>query len=228
MLPSASMGNPDGPGVFEPCHGSAPDIAGQDKANPLVRQIFSRQVGRKTVKTEMGGEEMRQNEGGGARETSYVLGTPPPLPCPSLPVPLNAGCFAKYVQYPLPLKYGMYEQEKNSGLLSVLFPSRLICGTPPPFQLTEIHPDFHWNFSRAAFPFLRGMLRLRPPLLLPPLWETTLPPPHTISCNTGEDAPVPLPFVLPYSQQSKNPRPFVRTTEPYPYATYIQRCIVLL
>lgn len=38
MLPSASMGNPDGPGVFEPCHGSAPDIAGQDKANPLVRE----------------------------------------------------------------------------------------------------------------------------------------------------------------------------------------------
>ncbi|CAB1120488.1 unnamed protein product [Ectocarpus sp. CCAP 1310/34] len=36
MLPSASMGNPDGPGVFEPCHGSAPDIAGQDKANPLA------------------------------------------------------------------------------------------------------------------------------------------------------------------------------------------------
>jgi isocitrate/isopropylmalate dehydrogenase len=22
--------------VFEPCHGSAPDIAGQDKANPLA------------------------------------------------------------------------------------------------------------------------------------------------------------------------------------------------
>jgi len=36
MLPSASMGNPDTPGVFEPCHGSAPDIAGQDKANPLA------------------------------------------------------------------------------------------------------------------------------------------------------------------------------------------------
>lgn len=36
MLPSASVGNPDGPGVFEPCHGSAPDIANQDKANPLA------------------------------------------------------------------------------------------------------------------------------------------------------------------------------------------------
>jgi 3-isopropylmalate dehydrogenase len=36
MLPSASLGEPGGPGVFEPCHGSAPDIAGQDKANPLA------------------------------------------------------------------------------------------------------------------------------------------------------------------------------------------------
>lgn len=35
MLPSASLGN-SGPGVFEPCHGSAPDIAGEDKANPLA------------------------------------------------------------------------------------------------------------------------------------------------------------------------------------------------
>lgn len=40
MLPSASLGDPDQPGVFEPCHGSAPDIAGQDKANPLA-QILS-------------------------------------------------------------------------------------------------------------------------------------------------------------------------------------------
>lgn len=35
MLPSASLGA-SGPGLFEPAHGSAPDIAGQDKANPLA------------------------------------------------------------------------------------------------------------------------------------------------------------------------------------------------
>ena len=35
MLPSASLGG-DGPGVFEPVHGSAPDIAGSGKANPLA------------------------------------------------------------------------------------------------------------------------------------------------------------------------------------------------
>lgn len=39
MLPSASLGS-DRPGLFEPVHGSAPDIAGQDKANPLA-QILS-------------------------------------------------------------------------------------------------------------------------------------------------------------------------------------------
>jgi 3-isopropylmalate dehydrogenase len=35
MLPSASLGG-DGPGVFEPVHGSAPDIAGTGTANPLA------------------------------------------------------------------------------------------------------------------------------------------------------------------------------------------------
>ncbi|KAG0487159.1 hypothetical protein HPP92_009254 [Vanilla planifolia] len=35
MLPSASISE-SGPGLFEPIHGSAPDIAGQDKANPLA------------------------------------------------------------------------------------------------------------------------------------------------------------------------------------------------
>jgi 3-isopropylmalate dehydrogenase len=35
MLPSASMGD-GGPGLFEPVHGSAPDIVGTGKANPLA------------------------------------------------------------------------------------------------------------------------------------------------------------------------------------------------
>jgi 3-isopropylmalate dehydrogenase len=33
LLPSASLGT--GPGLYEPVHGSAPDIAGQDRANPI-------------------------------------------------------------------------------------------------------------------------------------------------------------------------------------------------
>ena len=36
MLPSASLGAGDGPGLFEPVHGSAPDIAGRGIANPLA------------------------------------------------------------------------------------------------------------------------------------------------------------------------------------------------
>lgn len=35
MLPSASL-DENGKGMYEPCHGSAPDIAGQGKANPLA------------------------------------------------------------------------------------------------------------------------------------------------------------------------------------------------
>jgi len=35
MLPSASLGS-NGPGLYEPIHGSAPDIAGQDLANPMA------------------------------------------------------------------------------------------------------------------------------------------------------------------------------------------------
>ena len=40
MLPSASLGLPDNNGrpkaMYEPVHGSAPDIAGQGKANPIA------------------------------------------------------------------------------------------------------------------------------------------------------------------------------------------------
>jgi 3-isopropylmalate dehydrogenase len=36
MLPSASLGEPGDPGLFEPIHGSAPDIAGTGVANPLA------------------------------------------------------------------------------------------------------------------------------------------------------------------------------------------------
>ena len=35
LLPSASLGE-SGPGLYEPIHGSAPDIAGHGMANPLA------------------------------------------------------------------------------------------------------------------------------------------------------------------------------------------------
>ncbi len=40
MLPSASLSN-NGPGLYEPVHGSAPDIAGLDKANPIAMVLSS-------------------------------------------------------------------------------------------------------------------------------------------------------------------------------------------
>ncbi len=39
MLPSASIGAEGEPGLFEPVHGSAPDIAGQGVANPLATML---------------------------------------------------------------------------------------------------------------------------------------------------------------------------------------------
>ncbi len=41
MLPSASLGGAGGPGMFEPVHGSAPDIAGRGIANPLAMVLSS-------------------------------------------------------------------------------------------------------------------------------------------------------------------------------------------
>jgi 3-isopropylmalate dehydrogenase len=54
LLPSASLG--DRNALYEPIHGSAPDIQGQDKANPLaailsVAMLFENTVGRKDIAT---------------------------------------------------------------------------------------------------------------------------------------------------------------------------------
>ncbi len=54
MLPSASLGEPGKPGIFEPVHGSAPDIAGEGKANPYATilsaaMMFRHSLGRPDV-----------------------------------------------------------------------------------------------------------------------------------------------------------------------------------
>ena len=51
MLPSASLGE-EGPGLFEPVHGSAPDIAGQDKANPLAMVLSAAMMLRISLRCE--------------------------------------------------------------------------------------------------------------------------------------------------------------------------------
>jgi 3-isopropylmalate dehydrogenase len=39
LLPSAALGESDKPGLYEPVHGSAPDIAGKNCANPLAAML---------------------------------------------------------------------------------------------------------------------------------------------------------------------------------------------
>jgi 3-isopropylmalate dehydrogenase len=49
MLPSASLGEPGSPGIFEPVHGSAPDIAGEEKANPYATILSAAMMFRYTL-----------------------------------------------------------------------------------------------------------------------------------------------------------------------------------
>ncbi|WP_182870487.1 3-isopropylmalate dehydrogenase [Stieleria mannarensis] len=51
MLPSASLGS-DGPGLYEPIHGSAPDIAGKGIANPLATILAAAMLLRHSLNAE--------------------------------------------------------------------------------------------------------------------------------------------------------------------------------
>lgn len=53
MLPSASL-NENGKGLYEPSHGSAPDIAGQNKANPLATILSAAMLVRYSLNNEAG------------------------------------------------------------------------------------------------------------------------------------------------------------------------------
>tara|TARA_Y100001968_G_scaffold313156_1_gene337052 strand:- start:18062 stop:19138 length:1077 start_codon:yes stop_codon:yes gene_type:complete len=57
MLPSASLNN-YGPGLFEPVHGSAPDIAGQDKANPIAMILSAAMMLRISLKQSKAAQEI--------------------------------------------------------------------------------------------------------------------------------------------------------------------------
>jgi 3-isopropylmalate dehydrogenase len=52
LLPSASLGS-DGPGLYEPIHGSAPDIAGKGIANPLATILAAAMLLRHSLKLEV-------------------------------------------------------------------------------------------------------------------------------------------------------------------------------
>ncbi len=49
MLPSASLGEPGTPGIYEPVHGSAPDIAGTGQANPYATILSAAMMFRHTL-----------------------------------------------------------------------------------------------------------------------------------------------------------------------------------
>ena len=72
MLPSASLGS-EGPGLFEPVHGSAPDIAGQGVANPLATILATALALRYSLRLE---EEARAVETAVAAVISAGLRTP--------------------------------------------------------------------------------------------------------------------------------------------------------
>lgn len=59
MLPSASL-DESGKGMYEPCHGSAPDIAGQDIANPLATILSVAMMLRYTFKQEAAAAAIEQ------------------------------------------------------------------------------------------------------------------------------------------------------------------------
>jgi 3-isopropylmalate dehydrogenase len=60
MLPSASIGT-SGPGLYEPVHGSAPDIAGQDKANPLAQVLSAAMLLRHGLNQPLAAEKLEQS-----------------------------------------------------------------------------------------------------------------------------------------------------------------------
>jgi 3-isopropylmalate dehydrogenase len=82
LLPSASLG--DGPGLYEPVHGSAPDIAGQDKANPLgtiaslsmlLRHSFALGAEADAIDTAIGASLAAGDR------TADLIGATPPVGC---------------------------------------------------------------------------------------------------------------------------------------------------
>ena len=53
LLPSASLSDPGHPGMYEPCHGSAPDIAGQGICNPIASILSTAMLLRHSLHLDM-------------------------------------------------------------------------------------------------------------------------------------------------------------------------------
>jgi 3-isopropylmalate dehydrogenase len=73
MLPSASL-NADGQGMYEPIHGSAPDIAGKGVANPLATILSVAMMLRYSLDEPAHAERIEQAVSSGARSGSAHRG----------------------------------------------------------------------------------------------------------------------------------------------------------
>jgi 3-isopropylmalate dehydrogenase len=95
MLPSASLGAEGAPGLFEPVHGSAPDIAGKGIANPLatflsVAMMLRHGFGRAedAVRIEAAVDTVLE---GGLRTPDLAAGTLATPPMPDVPAEVEVG-----------------------------------------------------------------------------------------------------------------------------------------
>ncbi len=95
MLPSASLGADGAPGLFEPVHGSAPDIAGKGTANPLatflsVAMMLRHGFGRAddAIRIEAAVDAVLER---GLRTPDLASGTVAPPPMSDVPAEVEVG-----------------------------------------------------------------------------------------------------------------------------------------
>jgi 3-isopropylmalate dehydrogenase len=95
MLPSASLGADGEPGLFEPVHGSAPDIAGRGSANPLATFLSVAMMLRHglerpddALRVEAAVDAVLER---GLRTPDLVAGTPAKPPMPDVPAEVEVG-----------------------------------------------------------------------------------------------------------------------------------------
>jgi 3-isopropylmalate dehydrogenase len=95
MLPSASLGVDGAPGLFEPVHGSAPDIAGKGIANPLATFLSAAMMLRHgldrpddAARIEVAVDAVLES---GLRTPDLAAGTLAPPPMPDVPAEVEVG-----------------------------------------------------------------------------------------------------------------------------------------
>jgi 3-isopropylmalate dehydrogenase len=93
MLPSASLGAAGDPGLFEPIHGSAPDIAGRGVANPLATFLSAAMMLRHGLDRPQDAERIESAVDAvldaGLRTPDLIGGTLGAAPSAALPTPLR-------------------------------------------------------------------------------------------------------------------------------------------